>query len=327
MSCRSPGPRGGEKAAGKMRRLRLPNSEKSMSGPSEPPAFAIVVPVRDAAELLAECLEPIRCQLGERDALIVVDDASHDDTAARAERLGARVIRRPGAGGPYAARNDGWRVAAQPYILFTDARCVVRPGWLERVRAAAGDGGDLIFSDILVRSGPRLAERVAARRQHLLARHYAADPYFLPYFPTANLAVRRAALEAVGGFRLMPSGGDADLCWRVQLAGFDRVCAIDEALMEWRPRTTVPALLEQWAKYGRSGARLRLDYADHGAPVAPALGPLHAVTRHARRTVTRLARESAPAAVTIVDGLADMAQELSYGRTIRTLRREPTGGG
>ena len=84
------------------------------------------------------------------------------------------------------------------------------------------DGGDLIFSDVLVRSGARLAERVAAQRQHLLSRHYLATPYFLPYFPTANLAVRRAALEHVDGFRIMPSGGDADLCWRVQLAGFDR---------------------------------------------------------------------------------------------------------
>jgi glycosyltransferase involved in cell wall biosynthesis len=296
-----------------------------MSRPAEQPAVAIVVPVRNGGGLLPECLEPIRRQLGEQDALVVVDDASSDDTAVTAARLGAHVIRRSVAGGPYAARNDGWRATAQPYILFTDARCAARPGWLSRFRRAAAAGGDLIFSDILVSGGDRLAERVAEQRQHLLTRHYAATPYFLPYFPTANLAVRRAALEHVDGFRITPSGGDADLCWRVQLAGFDRVYAIDEPLMEWRPRTTIPALLEQWAKYGRSGARLRLAYADRGAPVEPGLSPLHAVARHARRTGRRLRHDGGTPAVTCVDGLVDLVQELAYGHTVRRLQRERSG--
>ncbi|HWD76602.1 MAG TPA: glycosyltransferase, partial [Solirubrobacteraceae bacterium] len=276
-------------------------------------------------DLLPECLEPIRRQIGEHDSLVVVDDASSDDTAATAERLGARVLRRRVAGGPYTARNDGWRACAQPYVLFTDARCVVRPGWLSRFRRAAAEGGDLIFSDVLVRGGDRLAERVAEQRQHLLTRHYAASPYFLPYFPTANLALRRAALEQVDGFRIMPSGGDADLCWRVQLAGFDQVCAIDEPLMEWRPRTTVPALLEQWAKYGRSGARLRVAYADRGAPVKPGLSPLHAVARHARRIGRRLRHDGGSPSITFVDGLVDLTEELAYGHTVRRLRRERSG--
>ncbi|HWD76093.1 MAG TPA: glycosyltransferase [Solirubrobacteraceae bacterium] len=283
------------------------------------------MPVRNAGNLLPGCLEPIQRQLAQGDSLVVVDDASSDDTVVIAERLGAQVIRRTVTGGPYAARNDGWRASVQPYTVFTDVRCVVRPGWLARLRQAAADGGDLIFSDVVVRGGSRLAERVAERRQHLLTRHYAATPYFLPYFPTANLAVRREALEEVGGFRIMPSGGDADLCWRVQLAGFDSVCAIDEPLMEWRPRTTIRALLEQWAKYGRSGARLRLAYADRGAPVEPPLSPPHAVARHARRIGRRLRDGRESPEVTVVDGLVDLVEDLAYGQAVRRLRREKCG--
>ncbi len=293
-----------------------------MSGAAERPAIAIVVPVRNASELLADCLGPIRSQLTPQDSLVVVDDASTDGTAGVAERLGARVLRRATPGGPYAARNDGWAATAHPYLLFTDVRCVAQPGWVERVRDAAADGCDLIFSDIVVRGGARVAERVAQHRQHLLARHYAERPYFLPYFPTANLAVRRTALEAVDGFRVMPSGGDADFCWRVQLAGFDTVRAIEEPLMEWRPRAAVGELLEQWAKYGRSNAVLRYAYADRGAPIEPALHPLHAIARHTRRTARRLARErNGGPVVTMLDGCVDLVHELSYGHTARRLKR------
>jgi glycosyltransferase involved in cell wall biosynthesis len=293
-----------------------------MSGSAERPAIAIVVPVRNASELLADCLEPIRSQLSPQDSLVVVDDASTDGTARMAERLGARVIHRATPGGPYAARNDGWAGTSQPYLLFTDVRCVARAGWVDRVRDAAAEDFDLIFSDIVVRGGPRIAERVAEHRQHLLARHYADHPYFLPYFPTANLGVKRAALEGVDGFRVMPSGGDADFCWRVQLAGFDRVCAIDEPLMEWRPRATVAELLEQWAKYGRSNAVLRHAYADRGAPVEPALHPLHSIVRHTRRTARRLARErNGGPVITMLDGCVDLVHELAYGHTARRLKR------
>lgn len=286
------------------------------------PSVAIVVPVRNAQQLLAECLGPIRRQLEAGDSLIVIDDASEDRTAETAEELGAQVLRRSEPGGPYAARNDGWRAASQSYILFTDVRCIARSGWLARIRETAADGADLIFSDVIVRGGSRLAERVAQQRQHLLVRHYAHNPYFLPYFPTANLGVRRAALEAVDGFQVMPSGGDADLCWRVQLAGFGQVAAIDEPLMEWQPRTTVLALLEQWAKYGRSNAVLRVAYADQGASLRPPLGPARALSVYGRRTGRKLLQDrNGGALVTILDGCVDLVHELAYGRKVRELQR------
>ncbi len=289
------------------------------------PDFAIVIPVRNAESLLPTCLGPIVDQLGDADELVVIDDASIDDTAQTAERCGARVLRRDAPGGPYAARNDGWAATEQAYLLFTDVRCVARPGWLERFREAARAGPDLIFSDILVRGGPRIAERVAAHRQHLLARHYVDTPYFLPYFPTANLAVRRDALAAVSGFRVMPSGGDADLCWRIQLAGFDGISAIREELMEWTPRTTVRELLEQWSKYGASNARLRVEFTDRGAPVEPPLSPWHAVARQARRTLPEL-RHCDDRQVVALDGCVSLAHELAYGRTLRSLRRSRADG-
>ena len=167
--------------------------------------LSIVIPVRNAGHLLPECLGALTGQLREGDSLVVVDDASEDATASIAKAHGAQVIRRHTAGGPYAARNDGWRATNQPYVLFTDARCVARDGLLDRVREAAGTDPALIFADIVVRPGRRLAERVAAQRQHLRLAYY-RDDSFLPFFPTACLGVQRSALETVDGFRVLASG-------------------------------------------------------------------------------------------------------------------------
>jgi glycosyltransferase involved in cell wall biosynthesis len=292
-----------------------------MTPAAHAPSLAIVIPARNAESLLPQCLNALRAQLDEGDALVVVDDASSDGTADLAASLGAEVIRRPAAGGPYAARNEGWRATNQPYVLFTDTRCVAREGLLTRVRQAAATQPDLVFADVLVQSGKRLAERVAAGRQHLLVGYYDSDS-FLPFFPTACLTVSRKALEDVRGFRVVESGGDADLCWRIQLSGHREIREIREPLMEWRPRSSVRDLLEQWAKYGRSGARLRTAYRSQGAVPSTPPPAWRLAWFYLLQSAGRIRRGQRPDVVA-VDGLIDVVYNLSYGRTLRRVSRNP----
>jgi glycosyltransferase involved in cell wall biosynthesis len=60
-------------------------------------------------------------QTREVDEVIVVDDGSTDDSAAIAERLGAKCIRMPRNSGPGAARNRGIAEARGEVIAFLDA--------------------------------------------------------------------------------------------------------------------------------------------------------------------------------------------------------------
>ena len=284
--------------------------------------LAIVIPVKNVERLIGDCLAAITDQIRPGDSLVVVDDCSDDKTAAVAERLGAEVIRRSTPGGPYAARNDGWRATHQRYVLFTDARCLAKPGLLDRVRAAAAQNPALIFGDIVIRPGARLAERVAAGRQHLRVAYYRNDS-FLPFFPTACLAVKRTALDAVDGFRTLESGGDADLCWRIQLAGYRELHEIAEPLMEWRPRSDIRALVEQWSKYGRSNAQLRHEYGPQGATAPPPQATARLLAIYARRTLRILRRNQfRDVALILVDAWVDLARDISYGRTMRRLRRD-----
>ncbi len=65
--------------------------------------------------------------------IIVVDDASTDNTASVLARFGKkiRVIRRKKNGGPAAARNDGLRAAKGEFIAFTDSDCTVSKNWIK----------------------------------------------------------------------------------------------------------------------------------------------------------------------------------------------------
>jgi GT2 family glycosyltransferase len=68
--------------------------------------------------------------------------------------------------------------------------------------------------------GDSLAARYARSRSHIDERfHLESGPY--PAGVTANLLVRRAAFDEIGGFEgSVRSGADLDFCWRVQQAGW-----------------------------------------------------------------------------------------------------------
>jgi cellulose synthase/poly-beta-1,6-N-acetylglucosamine synthase-like glycosyltransferase len=111
-------------------------------------------------------------------------------------------------------------------------------------------------------SGPTLAARIAHKQQPFsLAGKIGVDGR-LDFFPTANLGVRRSAFAEVGGFREMRSGADADLCWRIQMAGLGSMKADATVLMEWAPRSSIRDLIEQWNRYGKSTAYLEWVYPD-----------------------------------------------------------------
>lgn len=242
--------------------------------PSPPPgprrtSVAVVLPVRDAGEAIDEIAAALRSQTRAPDEVVVVDDGSTTGDAARARALGLTAVE-AGGGGPYAARNLGWRAATADVVLFLDYRCRPEPRWVAALVEALEEGGVAVAgTDTQVVAGPSLAARAAARQDFFNTRVYLERPFFLPYLPTSNFGTRRAVLAALDGFPEVASGGDAELCWRAQLAGLGAVVGVREQLMTWTPRTSLADYLRQHEKYGRSNRRLRRDYAEHGLEVRP----------------------------------------------------------
>jgi glycosyltransferase involved in cell wall biosynthesis len=227
-------------------------------------SIEVIIPVQDMADHLPEILRPLLGQLTDGDLVTIANDASTDATEAVARSLGANVVTLPASRGPYYARQVAACRSAADILLFTDARCRPLPGWLDAHRELQSRPGvALSCTDLRTLSGPTLAARAAAREQPFSLRRMVGVPGRPDYYPTANLGIDRTVFEKVGGFRAMRSGGDADICWRIQDQSLGTMAADPRVLMEWLPRTTIRDLASQWKRYGGSTAYLEWVYGDY----------------------------------------------------------------
>ncbi len=104
--------------------------------------ITVVIPSRNDAAFLAVCLDCLAAQLRPADEIIVVDNASNDDTAAICAAAGVRRIYWPvpGVAGASAA---GFDAARSGILARLDADSRPGPDWLTRVEAALGGSGGL----------------------------------------------------------------------------------------------------------------------------------------------------------------------------------------
>ncbi len=161
-------------------------------------SISVIVPAYNAAATLDACLRSLFGQTLRPVEVIVVDDASVDDTVAVALRCGAKVLRRESNGGPGMARNDGARSALGDILAFTDADCIAPADWLERMVAAASEPGVVAATGGY--GGPA-CDGFLPMLQHLAIRERQASlPNEIESTITSNLVCRASAFHAAGGF-------------------------------------------------------------------------------------------------------------------------------
>src|SRR5256714_1948255 len=94
------------------------------------------VVVRDSGSTLKAALESIRSTRLKRESyeIIVVDDASRDDSVSIAARYADTIVRLSGLrSGPAYARNRGAELARGEFVAFIEADVVIRPDTLPRM--------------------------------------------------------------------------------------------------------------------------------------------------------------------------------------------------
>lgn len=106
-----------------------------VASPVDRPRLSVIIPVRNDPTNLDLCLRALASSDHVDYEVIVVDDASTDETSEVARRHDARLIRQETHAGPAAARNHGAQEARTPYLFFLDADVCVQPQTLGQVAA------------------------------------------------------------------------------------------------------------------------------------------------------------------------------------------------
>ena len=94
--------------------------------------ISIIIPVKNGSNSLKEAIEAIKKQNMNME-IIIVDDASTDNTVKIAEENGCKVIKHDISKGQVAGKNSGIKVATGKYILFHDHDDIMADGALKKL--------------------------------------------------------------------------------------------------------------------------------------------------------------------------------------------------
>jgi len=230
---------------------------------------SIIVPVFNARETISDCLESIQSldYPKEKLEIIVVDNGSNDRSDEIAQKFKVEMLFETSMKSSYAARNKGVREAKGEMLAFTDADCVVSPGWLKHMVQHWTDSSIGCFAGEIKAFQPKtIIEKFSERKDILNQRHTFNNPY-LPYAQTANVGFRKQVFEQIGLFDSeMKTGGDADFCWRMQKQTRFQIRFIPKAVVYHKHRDSVRGLYKQFQKYEYARKYWLIRYPDFPLP-------------------------------------------------------------
>ena len=158
------------------------------------------MPAMNEADSIADVVSELRRTAPWRE-IIVVDDGSADDTAARARDAGACVIRHPYNKGNGAAVKSGIRKASGEYILIIDADGQHPPEDAQRIAARLGEF-DLVIGARAATTQATTARRAGNALLNDLASYLTSRP-----IPDLTSGFRGARTECLREFiHLLPNG-------------------------------------------------------------------------------------------------------------------------
>ena len=249
--------------------------------------FSVIIPFYNAQSTLERCLQALDRQIFKDFEVCLVDNHSDDhsaviarDFAGRAHPFEIRVLHEPRRGAP-AARNTGAAAARGEWLAFTDADCVPAPHWLhelDRITASQDSGTGAVAGTIVsaVPENPvQLCSALFTLPPVMKDETFRELTLHSGGFPTANLAVRRAVFEEVGGFDYdhpVRVGEDTLLCARLYRAGY-AIRAHAGAAVEHVHREDLRSFVKQARAYGESHPYIVKNLLPPGVLVEPPAGP------------------------------------------------------
>jgi glycosyltransferase involved in cell wall biosynthesis len=216
-------------------------TDADAAGPTETPVVSVIVSTRNHAQYLGATLAAIEAQTYRELELVLVDNASTDETQTVVREFLARTtrpvtyLRFTSDHGPAVGRSAALERARGEFVAFTDSDCVPSPGWVAAAVAAFAAGEQVG----IVQGRTECYEPTSP-----MFSHFIETLHFDSSFSTSNVIYRRAALDGHRFDGTCAYWEDTDLGFRVRNDGWDFAFA-DEALVYHQvvPQTALGWLL------------------------------------------------------------------------------------
>lgn len=241
--------------------LILPGARAELShwgAGSLPDSYSIVIPCRNAASWIGQCVASCIQQDSLPSEIILVDDGSTDDSAAIVGDMALpasvllRIIREDGIGSAR-ARGAGAREATGHWLLFLDADDELAPNAVGKLLSRAGSG-DVVHGDVVLTDSSGTARE--SRSMAPDTSHPVASVLFKsPYCGTA--LVRR----------------DAHQPWDASHDAVDEFYYFANLAMRGRKFVHVPEVVLRYRQHASPARKSNLGF-DYGTALASAFASL-----------------------------------------------------
>jgi O-antigen biosynthesis protein len=235
------------------------------------PSISVVVCSYNGGRTLEPCLTSLLQIDYPNYEVILVDDGSTDNTQAIAKEFPKVKYIQQRNMGLSVARNVGLKAAKGDVIAYTDSDCMADEDWLYYLAGTFEQG------DYVAVGGPNISPPAQSWAQACVAASPGQPSHVLitdseaEHIPGCNMAFRRWALEAIGGFdpEYRKAGDDVDVCWRLINQGY-RIGFSPSAIVWHHRRFSISAYFKQQEGYGEAEALLRFKHFVYFGPTGSA---------------------------------------------------------
>lgn len=256
---------------------------------------SVVLVTYNSADVIGAAL----ASLGDAVEVVVVDNASRDDTVEIAREAGVAVVACDDNKGFGTACNIGAAATTRPFLFFFNPDATVRPDTIARLCEAMQRHPEWVAVNPRILNGDgKQFFRQASRLEPELAKRKAPLPQSdreIKMVSGAALLVRRSAFDAIGGFdeRIFLYCEDDDLALRLRNDG-GRLGYVHDAVVEHIGGGSSPSSLsmERFKAYHLMRST-RYALAKHGVRHGRAGRTALCLWRYAIATITFNARERA----------------------------------
>ncbi len=234
------------------------------------PRVSVLVAARNEEDALPRCLRALQLQdyPADRIEFLIADDHSTDGTAALIDAFAGRDARfrrinvareaEDGLEGKARAVHAAYRHADANLLLLTDADCFPPPAWARNLASQFRDAATGMVCGVTLVEHRTLLDRVQALDWLLLLTlAAAASGARLPLTAQGNnMAFRRDAYEAVGGYPALPASVTEDyaLFRAIRGAGWQVRLVLDAPLGNFTlPLTSLREVFAQRKRWARGG--------------------------------------------------------------------------